>query len=289
MTHSSYSSSKAAKEEEIAAPLVPEEDDWKLPLDFHLFAQHERHSVYVSSTESFEIECVEALTPLDMMSLSSGVHDATGFCVWTGAFLFIAAIDELRRYFSGKRVIELGCGTGIAGLGLLRSRSAPSYLCLTDADPNALRLCEKNCGLNVRGDSSGAACSIETLTWGTPLPLSIKAGSFDTVFAADILYDIGMLRAVLKTTKGCLRNGGCFVLSHVPRACFNSDNPPVENLEEYIIQQAKQYGLQLQSILRPRDISREEEIPVDALNSMTLQEMDDIGAAILVFENASQH
>jgi hypothetical protein len=48
------------------------EDDWNLPLDFHLFAQHEKQS------RNVEIECVEALTPLDMMHFSAGTHDATG-------------------------------------------------------------------------------------------------------------------------------------------------------------------------------------------------------------------
>jgi len=96
-----------------------------------------------------------------------------------------------------------------------------------------------------------------------------------------------MLSAVLMTTKTCLRKDGCFVLSHVPRACFNSDNPPVDNLEDYIIQQAREYGLQLTSVIRPRDISRREELPTDALNSISLQAMDDIGAAILIFESDS--
>ena len=42
-----------------------------------------------------------------------------------------------------------------------------------------------------------------------------------------------------------------FILSHVPRACYNDNNPPeaVENLEKYIIDQAREkYGLYLKDV-----------------------------------------
>jgi hypothetical protein len=55
-------------------------DDWGLSMDFHLFARHEAHPVYIpedhdassSSWRQFQILCVEALTPLDMVHLGSG-------------------------------------------------------------------------------------------------------------------------------------------------------------------------------------------------------------------------
>jgi predicted nicotinamide N-methyase len=272
-------------------PLVQEsveEDDWNLALDFHMFAQHESHSIYINSARDFQIECVEALTPLDMMNLSSGTHDATGHCVWMGAFLLIAAIDRLKEVFRGARVIELGCGTGIGGIALLLSgeSSAPSFLSFTDSDPNALALCGRNCQSNL-GEYQ---YQLEDVGWGTPLPVNVSPNSFDVVVAADVLYDIGCLSPLLTTAKECLKEGGHFVVSHVPRACFNTDHPPVESLEEYIVLQAKGYGFQLESILRPNDIAastsavhQEAASMKNVLNNVSLHEMQEVGAAVLVF------
>jgi ribosomal protein L11 methylase PrmA len=202
------------------ATLVQEsaqEDDWNLPLDFHMFAQHESHSIYLNSARDFQIECVEALTPLDMMNLSAGIHDATGHCVWMGAFLLIAAIenDRLKEVFRRARVIELGCGTGIGGIALLLAgeSSAPSFLSFTDADPNALALCRRNCESNLDKHQY----QVEAVAWGAPFPPSVSPNSFDVVVGADLLYDIGVLSILFTTAKTCLMDGGRFVLVHVPR------------------------------------------------------------------------
>jgi SAM-dependent methyltransferase len=273
--------------ESSAAAYAIEEDDWGLPFDFNLFARHQRHQIAINESEIVEIECVEGLTPLDMMDLGAGVHDATGHCVWTGAFFLIDCLGRLQGYFHQKRVIELGSGTGIAGIALLRlPQSAPSFLCFTDADTNALELCRRNCQLNFRKEQS-YAYSTEELSWGRPLPPSVLAASFDTCLGTDIFYDFAILPTILQTASTCLRETGCFLLSHVPRACFKTDHPLAENLEEYIIQQAAGSGLHLESILRPRDLILQSD-SLRATSSNTLQvsslsEMDEIGVAVLIF------
>ena len=280
-------------------------DDWNLALDFHLFVQHEPRKIYSPSFRRIgddddddpqntfmEVECVEALTPLDMMSLGAGTHDATGHCVWTGAFLLIESLQALAEYFDGKNVLELGCGTGIGGIALLRSRRAfPSHVVLTDADPEALELSRRNCK---RNKLSSTCYTVAELTWGNAVDDMRRCHSppstrgFDTVVATDVLYDVGLLPALFQTVVDCLsgsQNGpGVFVLSHVPRACYSSENPPVSNLEEYIVARVKEFGLELKQILKPSDLSsKEEEKPDDALNDLSLDEMEQLGAAILVF------
>jgi predicted nicotinamide N-methyase len=371
---------------------VVKEDDWGLAMDFTLFARHERRKIKLSSSSSsssattfFEIDCVESLTPLDMMHLMNGTHDSTGHCVWTGAFFFLQCLptlfsfsfgkgggeeEEHVTFFANKRVLELGTGTGIAGIGLLLSLCCsslslplpPKLVCMTDADPDALELCRRNCLINhdaiVRA-TTGTTCSatstaatttdaytgtnnddaevlhqksvdvveeqspppppplpscvrVESLTWQTDpvefFTLSssnnsnrgnsssnlLQPHSFDTVFAADVLYDIAMLPAIIQTARACLKqkqppacardpdndvNGesaaaassssssvpstttssSCyFILSHVPRACYTSEYPaPVHdnNLQDYIVQQAKCHGdFELLEILRPLDL-----------------------------------
>jgi hypothetical protein len=128
---------------------------------------------------------------------------------------------------------------------------------------------------------------VEPVTWGEPLPDTIKNQHFDTVLAADVLYDIGLLPLLLQTARQCLNSDhlGHFILAHVPRACYNSKNPPVADLEKFIIRKANDFGFELEQKLRPSAFSQnEKKFPKDALNDISLQEMDEIGAAIMVFK-----
>jgi Lysine methyltransferase len=266
------------------------------------------------------------LTPIDMINLSDGDHDATGHCVWLGAVMFIAAIPLLRKYgYVGNqecissfdhphRIIELGCGTGIASMALLlsvppnnesvdspdaimdeaasgisaRIRSS-MFACFTDADPDSLEVCRRNCVLNELPTSS---YQVVPLSWGeADLPPAIEAGSFGTVIATDVLYDIGLLSPLLATARQCLwseantstRQTGAFILSHIPRACFNSENPPVACLEDYIIQRAACDGFILDRLIRPAEINPDD-IPVNKdLVHWQLADLIEVGGAILVF------
>ena len=148
---------------------------------------------------SMELRCVDGLTPLDMLDLSSGVHDATGNRVWMGAVLFLesmvrplplcggdatptqrkraAALAGLRaELFRGRDVLELGCGTGasLIALGLAAAAAeaeakegcsddafpVPRSLTLTDNDPVVLELCRANCEANLGGRKGGNLPSI---------------------------------------------------------------------------------------------------------------------------------
>ena len=95
-------------------------------------------------------------------------------------------------------------------------------------------------------------------------------------------------------------NSGIFILSHVPRACYNDNNPPeaIDNLEQYIIDQAKDhYGLQLITVIRPPKPSSSssntcddcEEEAKELDKSKTLLDTNIgigsfVGSAILIFE-----
>jgi Lysine methyltransferase len=346
-------------------------DDWGLATaNFQLFAQHDIGTVYMKQSVqyhddttnslatsndsnddnssksdppvnflSFSLLCVEALTPIDMIHLGSGIHDATGHCVWTGAFLFLASLESsLFSYFNSKaldkndeavytttaeisnnnfqqvklmnqrrcrsrrRVLELGCGTGIGSIGVWTAYQKyhgnedcdcdncvhQPWITMTDADPEALDLCRRNCQLNhIPTDSY----TVQSLYWGKqPLPECIASiMPYDTVFATDVLYDIKLLRPLFETANTCLDNHGHFILAHVPRACYDSNHPPVPSLDDYICQCAESCcGFYLERIIRPTDCGSDffatSIFPKDALNSTSLQEMETIGAAIFVFQ-----
>lgn len=269
------------------------EDDWGLSMDFHLFAQHEEHAIELPGEQVLKLLCVESLTPLDMMHLGSGIHDATGHCAWTASFLLVHAIESIQKNyqcFTGKRVLELGCGTGIGGLAVALS-SRTSHVELTDNDPQVLELCERNCALNA--SQVDGSVNVSALTWGDEHVHDF----FDTVLATDVLYDLSLLVPLFQTaykalsTRSSHNNERFFVLSHVPRACYNTENPPVEDLDAFIIKKASTLGFSLKKAIQPCEIQK---YTKDSRNQQTLlsdalsmQEMSDIGASIFVFQKTS--
>jgi Lysine methyltransferase len=260
---------------------VVQEDDWGLAMDFHLFAQHEEYAIPLPRTNDdnkhnnqkvLKLLCVESLTPLDMLQLSTGEYDATGHCAWTAAFFLLPYIVTLQTdfgCFTNQRILELGCGTGIAGWAVAIV-AAPAHIELTDHDPEVLTLCRRNGQLNQSAlTKAGSTYAVRSLTWGEELLLDSGGGSgclFDTVLATDVLYDISMLPPLLQSAYQALGrsssspsslppSSSCcyyFVLSHVPRACYKTEHAPVvADLDQYIIDQAQHYGFALVRVYRP--------------------------------------
>ncbi len=240
--------------------MAEKEECWDLPNDFDLFAQHEVGEVFYpaidgtsKSTHSFRIECIEPDSPLDIVNFteSSKQYDATGHCVWAGAFLLIQCIHELEKYLiAEKRIIEFGCGTGIGGLAMMLANDevTPSMMCFTDNDPDALKVCKRNCKLN---NLSEELYTIEELTWGQDTVVDDRL--FDIALATDVLYDVDMIEPLFTSVANYVPVNAKFILSHIPRACYNDNNPPeaVDDLEKYIIDKAEEFKLRLDSIIRP--------------------------------------
>jgi SAM-dependent methyltransferase len=307
------------------------------------------------------LDCIENLTLIDIMNLYNGVEDATGNKVWMGARLFIEAFAVIRleyagvnnsdpiiashvevlhnwrrRLFNGKRIMELGCGTGASGLSLLRvlhyadadqqrnenskmlqeSRihvPRPRSVALTDADPNALKLCRQNFELNFSNSeecaskngglepphgSFGKDTVIEELIWGAQHVPDGYKGTIDTVLATDVLYDLSALQPLVESASALLKPGGYFVLSHVPRAAVDGalvGQAPV--LEDLICRASAKVGFKLEpfwaeckgeeisheSIMRPLDIISNDQTSTAKVDNL-LDEMNEAGAAILLFK-----
>lgn len=260
------------------------EEDWSSIMSESTtgFSDHETQIIRVSPSRTLSIACVPALSPLDMMNLSHGTHDATGHVIWMGAYFFIEAIarhDYMKDIFRSKRVLEIGCGSGVSGLALLKyATDEPTSILFTDSDPASLELCGNNCGRNL--SSIDKRYSIAHLEWGD----SLGVEKFDTVLATDVVYDISSLDPMLYTVSKVLSTNGCFVLAHVPRASLPGEARvgTAEDLECYILRQVHKYSLELKMVIRSRDIC---DIDNDtALNNISFREMEDGGCAILVFE-----
>mmetsp|Transcript_12515 Transcript_12515/g.23494 ORF Transcript_12515/g.23494 Transcript_12515/m.23494 type:complete len:391 (+) Transcript_12515:137-1309(+) len=258
--------------------------------------------------------CLESLTPLDMLDLSNGVADATGSRVWLGAQWFMkcmvirplpssfdASLLNTKTYFAllklrnilfhGKRILELGAGTGasLISLGLASIMSAsnviirgtnniedpviPLSLKLTDNDPVVLSLCQRNCDTNL--SSTGIDYKVVKLEWGkehfenvtTTSTLMIEQASQDTIVATDVIYDLSALKPLMETTSILLKKGGYFVLSHIPRASIEDCELKdiIQALEHEIQSEASKHNLML---LCPASYDREEaaDIVTDVLD-----------------------
>jgi SAM-dependent methyltransferase len=282
MPNNAPSSVMTVNNEKMQEEEEEEEEDWSEIMTGDLlssgFVHHDEHQeIRLVNGNTIRITSVLTLSPLDMINLSWGTHDATGHRVWMGARFFLQALGNISLtndylYFENKRVLELGTGTGLSGIAV--SKMFPhtiQQLVLTDASESALDLCRQNCENNQVTNN----VEIEALCWGDNSNVKF-ASSFDTVLATDVLYDIGAWEPLLKTTNTVLRDHGRLILSHVPRAAL-PDGDESSSLEDYLIEKAKPYNLHLVSILRPKDLSSEESFE-------DWEEMEQAGAAILLFE-----
>jgi len=203
------------------------------------------------------------------------------------------------RLFHEKRILELGAGTGAAGIALMLAPTAnttasiattgeeeekhgiettattnnvtstttsiradpltvavtakPSLVVFSDSDENTLSLCLKNCKTNLGYETASphntnATSHPTTIESGNTQKMSVEcpyeirkldwmhqntddqgalAGGktkYDTIIATDVLYDIGSLKPLIQTAARCIKAGGYFTLSHVPRASIDDED-----------------------------------------------------------------
>jgi predicted nicotinamide N-methyase len=234
------------------------------------FTQHEIQDFNLANGTSLQIASVTDLTPLDMIDLSWGTHDATGHKIWTGARFFLQILTPtLESYFSKKEIIELGSGTGLSGISVSKVFRIKRML-LTDASISALELCQLNCTKN---KVTMNTVKVEKLCWGEPTLPSLSL-AFDTVLATDVIYDIKAWDLLLKTAYTSLKDQGIFVLSHVPRAALPEGSE--EELESYLVKIAlRNHNFCLVETHRPQDF-------VGTLQGWS--DMEQAGAAVFVFQ-----
>lgn len=92
---------------------------------------------------------------------------------WAGGRSLARYIVQNPDLVMGKRILDFGCGSGIAGIaaGLSGAREVG----MVDLDPNALAIAQINAALNgVQVQSAGLE----------------DAGDYDLLLAADVLYDV---------------------------------------------------------------------------------------------------
>jgi SAM-dependent methyltransferase len=241
--------------------------------------------------------------------------DGSGQCIWMGALFFVHALaialaaQQTRKeqtpdsatdaadcsslwdhndYFQNQRVAEMGCGTGTAGIALLKLSSSTysssqllptplRHLTFLDNDPQALELCRKNCQDN---EIEEYMYSVQRQTSWLETPHEETHGTFDTLLTTDVLYDLKIILPFFQTASRLLSQGQPtgdnsikmddsrkkhLILSHVPRwflpPTADNDNAPAElpisralALEGHIRKEALRCGFEVVKTIRPTHV-----------------------------------
>ena len=150
-------------------------------------------------------------------------RNPAGCHVWQAGLYLSQWILNNPAMVEGKRCLELGCGTGLVGVSLVRAGA--SRVLLSDGNEEAVSNCHQNIEFNLRGASisTGYGCEtsadslgppgtrhahphirVELLKWGS------RCVEADVIVAADVIYDesvlgslVQQLRMQLRRTHGC--------------------------------------------------------------------------------------
>ena len=152
--------------------------------------------------------------------------DRTGTYAWPGGVALARYLVGSPATVRGRRVLELGCGTGAAGI-MAKWLGARKVL-LTDGSPAVLKNTEINVKRNARGGTA-----VSRLRWGYGDDIA-RAGrkQWDLVIAAEVGYQRETLPALLDTIAALLADDGRALLQLTPELADNGRG--LEGVKEFI-------------------------------------------------------
>jgi len=128
-------------------------------------------------------------------------HGLTGLSSWPASICLGDYLMERKYLLENKRIIELGAGSGLLGLALLKySEEILSYT-FTDYSPMILNLLRENSLLNFSEDQLDKRVKIEELDWNQYSIDKSDQDCFDLILAADVVYDPSVIDNLVKTIK----------------------------------------------------------------------------------------
>eukprot|EP00603_Paraphysomonas_imperforata_P001161 CAMPEP_0114431794 /NCGR_PEP_ID=MMETSP0103-20121206/10802_1 /TAXON_ID=37642 ORGANISM="Paraphysomonas imperforata, Strain PA2" /NCGR_SAMPLE_ID=MMETSP0103 /ASSEMBLY_ACC=CAM_ASM_000201 /LENGTH=291 /DNA_ID=CAMNT_0001601407 /DNA_START=119 /DNA_END=994 /DNA_ORIENTATION=- len=175
------------------------------------------------------LEMDEASYYNSCLQKNSTEHDSTGTRVYTACHVLCRFIAQYTNLFNNKRVCEIGCGVGIAGIVACTSTEL-SHMVLTDGNEEVVGIARQNlsnAGLSSPDSSGQRRASAQQYSWGDPSP-GAATGGFDLVMGSELTYystDMTLLVATVlrllsegrEGLEGGSGSGGLFVHAHIFR------------------------------------------------------------------------
>lgn len=125
----------------------------------------------------------------------------TGLFLWEGSVAFLALLHQdvdFKSHFTGKRVLELGCGAGLAGISV-SVLALPSQVLLTDVE---LVLNSTTIENVERNNCTSAECRV--LDWTDKQTLHELSADFDVLIGCDLVYDPEIVQYLLAALKSLM-------------------------------------------------------------------------------------
>ena len=207
--------------------IAPESEGWKNRVYLYAPTRSERAGAIARRESSAVYALGETADAIFARTQSDALAGSTGAFAWPAGF--VACEFALSRLgdalIRGRRVVELGSGTGVTATAL--SRAEPSALTLTDRDEATLENLAANVRLNAaidRGVSTDAidalsdvsfdnlndpvtlgARSIRALDWERAETSAMAALDAEFVLAADCSYDPTLIPGLVRALRALLK------------------------------------------------------------------------------------
>lgn len=137
-----------------------------------------------------------------VLAIAEGSSGGFGARMWPSAKTMVDHIAQQAwpHDLRGKRVLELGCGVGMAGLA---AGAVGAKVLLTDRDAAVLERAEANLHLNQSLiKREGGTATVSPLKWGATSAMQrllAEHGPFDYILGSDLLYSRASYGDLLKT------------------------------------------------------------------------------------------
>eukprot|EP01059_Diplonema_ambulator_P000504 TRINITY_DN10416_c0_g1_i1.p1 TRINITY_DN10416_c0_g1~~TRINITY_DN10416_c0_g1_i1.p1 ORF type:complete len:252 (+),score=24.43 TRINITY_DN10416_c0_g1_i1:451-1206(+) len=176
------------------------------------------------------------------------VAAATGFTVWDGAWAMIELLknwlgDELK----GKKTLELGSGTGLAGLA---AAAVGSNILLTDITSVTNDMLIPNIRANATSlnpvepsiwgvpsytiGRGGGTAAAHPLDWTKPLPENVNLRDIEVVIASEVVWLKELVQPFASTLSRLLKDGGSPVCYVVCRERANAESQTFAKIQDVL-------------------------------------------------------